>query len=73
MWGVVLLLQEKTKAYTWWFYNTPRVGGHLQINPDTAVTYPLFTAFPECRIQTALILVFYNSQSKTHNKITSNA
>lgn len=53
---------RKTKKYTSWFYNTPRIGGHMRINAQSTVEFPFFTVFPECRIQTALILLYFNKK-----------
>ena len=54
---------KKTKEYTCWFYHTPRVGGHVSISLQSTMQFPFFGLFPECRIQTAIIIMYFNTKA----------
>ena len=64
--GVLCYYCSKSNhQYVGWFYNTPRIGGHVKIELLTATEYPFFTVFPECRVQTALMILYFNMKAKS--------
>ena len=60
--------KKKTNEYTCWFYNTPRIGGHVKLELKSTNEFPIFGVFPECRIQTAIILVYFNKKATSLNE-----
>ena len=60
--------RKKDKEYTCWFYNTPRVGGHLKLDENSPIEYPILGVLPECRFQTAILLLYFNSKAESSNQ-----